>query len=58
MEPEQENEGKKLTREEFDRITAELTTLIGDKLRDHEDGDAERRGFPGSRPGGALISTP
>jgi hypothetical protein len=51
MEPKQEKEGKKLTREEFDRITAELTTLIGDKLRDHEDGDAERLLFKEIRKG-------
>jgi len=51
MEPKQEKEGKKLTREEFDGITAELTTLIGDKLRDHEDGDAERLLFKEIRKG-------
>jgi len=39
MEPKQE---KKLTREEFDRITAEMTALVGDKLRNHKEGDAER----------------
>lgn len=40
MEPKQEKE--KLTREEFDRITAEMRALVGDKLRNHKDGDAER----------------
>ena len=40
MEPKQEE--KKLTREEFDKITAEIRAVIGDKLRDHKDGDAER----------------
>lgn len=44
MEPKQQKE-EKLTREEFDRITAELRALIGDKLRDHKDGDAEEHLF-------------
>jgi hypothetical protein len=39
MEPKQE---KKLTREEFDKITSEMRALVGDKLRNHKDGDAER----------------
>ena len=40
MEPKQEE--KKLTREEFDKITVEITAVIGDKLKGHIDGDAER----------------
>jgi hypothetical protein len=51
MEPKQEKEEKKLTRKEFDTITAELTALIGDKLRDHKDGDAERLLFKEIRKG-------
>ncbi len=39
MEPKQE---KKLTREEFEKLTSEMRTLVGDKLRNHKDGDAER----------------
>ena len=39
MEPKQE---KKLTREEFEKITSEMQALVGDKLRNHKDGDAER----------------
>lgn len=40
MEPKQEE--KKLTREEFDKLTAEIHAIVGDKLRGHKDGDAER----------------
>ncbi len=39
MEPKVE---KKLTREEFEEITSEMRALVGDKLRNHRDGDAER----------------
>ena len=39
MEPKQEE--RKLSRSEFERISAELRALIGDKLKDHKDGDAE-----------------
>jgi hypothetical protein len=39
MEPKQE---QRLSREEFDKITAELRAIVGDKLRGHKDGDAER----------------
>ncbi len=39
MEPKVE---KKLTREEFEKITSEMRVLVGDKLRNHRDGDAER----------------
>ncbi len=39
MEPKQ---AQKLTREEFEKLTSELTALIGNKLKDHKDGDAER----------------
>lgn len=39
MEPKQE---KKLTKEEFDKPTSEMRALVGDKLRNHKDGDAER----------------
>jgi hypothetical protein len=43
MEPKQEKEEKKkLTREEFEKITSEMRSLVGDKLRNHKDGDAER----------------
>jgi hypothetical protein len=41
MEPKQEKE-EKLTREEFERLTSEMRALVGDKLRNHKDGDAER----------------
>ena len=47
MEPKQEE--KKLTREEFDKLTAEITAAIGDKLKGHKDGDAERLLFKGYR---------
>ncbi|MDG6924954.1 MAG: hypothetical protein JRN09_00215 [Nitrososphaerota archaeon] len=39
MEPRQE---KKLTRAEFDKITSQMRALVGDKLCNHKDGDAER----------------
>jgi len=42
MEPKQEKEEKKLTREEFEKLTSEMRALVGDKLRNHKDGDAER----------------
>lgn len=38
MEPKQE---KKLTREELETIVSDFRALIGDKLKDHKDGDAE-----------------
>ena len=47
MEPKQEE--KKLTREEFDKISDEIRTLIGDKLKGHKDGDAERLLFKSYR---------
>lgn len=40
MEPKQEE--KRLTREEFDKLTGEIRDIIGDKLKGHKDGDAER----------------
>ncbi len=40
MEPKQAE--KKLSREEFEKITSEMRALVGDKLRNHKDGDAER----------------
>jgi hypothetical protein len=33
---------QKLTREEFDRIASEIRDLVGDKMRNHKEGDAER----------------
>jgi predicted secreted protein len=39
MEPKQE---EKLTREEAKRIVDEMADLIGDRLKDYKDGDAER----------------
>jgi len=39
MEPRQE---QRLSREEFEKITSELTALMGNKLKGHRDGDAER----------------
>jgi hypothetical protein len=33
---------QKLTREEFDRITSEIRALVGDRLKNHKEGDAER----------------
>ena len=41
MEPRQQKE-EKLTRKEFERLTSEMRALVGDKLRNHKDGDAER----------------
>jgi hypothetical protein len=38
MESKQE---QRLSREDFEKITSELTALIGDKLKGHKDGDAE-----------------
>ncbi len=49
MEPKQAE--KKLSREEFEKITAKLTALIGNKLRDHKDGDAEQLLFKEIRKG-------
>jgi hypothetical protein len=48
MEPKQT---QKLSREEFEKITAELTSLIGDKLKGHKDGDAEKLLFRKRRSG-------
>ncbi|MGA2663967.1 MAG: hypothetical protein ABSF83_03400 [Nitrososphaerales archaeon] len=45
MEPKQEEQERKLTREEFERLTSEMRALVGGKLRDHKDGDAELRLF-------------
>lgn len=39
MEPKQE---AKLTREEFEKISSEIRGLVGGKLKNHKDGDAER----------------
>ena len=47
MEPKQEE--KRLTREEFDKLTAEITAIIGDKLKGHKDGDAEELLFKAYR---------
>ena len=47
MEP--KHEEKKLTREEFDKLTAEIHAIIGDKLKGHKDGDAERLLFENYR---------
>lgn len=33
---------RKLTREEFEKISSEMRALIGDKLKNYKDGDAER----------------
>jgi hypothetical protein len=32
---------QKLTREEFERIASEMRALVGDKLKNHKNGDAE-----------------
>ena len=32
---------EKVTKKEFERISAELRELVGNKLKDHKDGDAE-----------------
>lgn len=48
MEPKQ---AQKLSREEFEKITSELRALVGDRLRDHGDGDAERLLFRERRVG-------
>jgi hypothetical protein len=33
---------KKLTKEEFDRIASEIRALVGNKMKNHREGDAER----------------
>lgn len=33
---------EKLTREEFDKIAAEIRALVGNKMKNHKEGDAER----------------
>jgi hypothetical protein len=33
---------QKLTRKEFEKLSAEIRALVGDKLKAHKDGDAER----------------
>ncbi len=33
---------QRLTKEEFERIASEIRVLVGDKLKNHKDGDAER----------------
>lgn len=33
---------RRVTAEEFDRITAEIRAIVGARLKDHKDGDAER----------------
>lgn len=48
MEPKQ---AQRLSREEFDRISAEIRALIGDKLKGHKDGDAEELLFREVRKG-------
>ena len=39
METKQE---RKLTRAEFEKMASEMRGLVGDKLKNHRDGDAER----------------
>lgn len=39
MEPRQ---ARKLSREEFEKVSSEIRALVGDGLRDHKDGDAEK----------------
>jgi len=33
---------QKLTKKEFEKLSAEIRALVGDKLKGHKDGDAER----------------
>lgn len=47
MEPRQEE--KKLSRAELEAAASELRALVGDKLRNHRDGDAERLLFKNRR---------
>lgn len=47
MEPKQEE--KKLSRAEAEKMVSELRALVGDKLRNHKDGDAERLLFKNGR---------
>lgn len=54
MEPRQEE--RKLSRVEFERISAELRALVGDKLKDHKDGDAEEFLFKQMRRAGSHAS--
>ncbi len=48
MEPKQEEE-KKPSRAELEKIASEFAALIGDKLKDYKDGDAERFLFKSRR---------
>jgi hypothetical protein len=41
MELKQE-EQRKLTKKEFEKLSAEIRELVGDKLKRHKDGDAEQ----------------
>ncbi len=36
---------QKLTKKEFEKLSAEIRALVGDKLKGHKDGDAERLVF-------------
>ncbi len=33
---------RRVSEEEFDRITAEIRAIVGTRLKNHKDGDAER----------------
>lgn len=33
---------QRLTKKEFEKLSAEIRELVGDKLKGHKDGDAER----------------
>jgi hypothetical protein len=56
MEPKQEGE-KKLSRAELEKITAEFAALIGNKLRNYRDGDAERLLFKNPRKKGSNADS-
>jgi len=36
---------QKLTKKEFEKLSPEIRALVGDKLKGHKDGDAERLVF-------------
>lgn len=33
---------QRLSKEEFDRLTGEIRTIVGDRFKNHKDGDAEQ----------------
>ncbi len=54
MEPKQE---EKLSRAELEAMVSELRALVGDKLRNHKEGDAERLLFKSRRRKGSHADS-